>query len=79
MKYHGVNKYKVRYGRVPRTIDYSDDSGDIFFTFDYSIGKKKSIILDVSYIQGDPVRYAFAIERVRVFLESKGYEIIVCE
>ena len=68
--------YAVKWGKRARTIIYTDKEGEITFTFDFPEDPDPmGILLEHGFVQGDPSRYALAVERTRAFLTSEGRNI----
>ncbi len=69
-------KFTVAYGRTARTLEYSDQRGQLIFTVDLTGSGPNSFYLehwtDRSERDG---RYAIAYERAKAYIESCGYNV----
>lgn len=71
-----MDSYAVKFGEFARTIVYSDESGDIIFTYDFpEEPDPMGIVIEIGGIDTVAERGALAVERVRSYLFENGYNV----
>jgi len=75
----GVPPFKVQFGKIARTLDYTDAAGSLMFTFDISGKESGAPLVLEHWATATPrdSRYALAFQRTKEFLESRGYVVEV--
>ena len=67
--------FSLAFGKVARTLQYSDSAGVLIFTFDGSKEQGKLVLEHWAPATPRDSRYAVAFQRCREFLESRGYKV----
>jgi hypothetical protein len=69
------NNFNVEFGKVARTLEYSDSEGRMVFTFDLGSGEKSLCLEHYPARKQIAPRYKIAFERTKMFLESHGHQV----
>jgi hypothetical protein len=72
-----IPTFKVHFGKIARTLEYTDDGGRLMFTFEVSSEEPGAPLFLEHWAKATPrdSKYAAAFQRTREFLESRGYVV----
>jgi hypothetical protein len=76
-----IPTFTVKFGKIARTLDYTDNAGSLMFTFDIAGKDPGAALVLEHWAKATPrdSRYAVAFQRTKEFLESRGYVVEIWE